>query len=60
MATVPGENEDNYVIFMDRVQSLLDRWERYRIDHPEIPQGRIVKACMSELNDGFTERLKEE
>ena len=50
---------DKYDILSDRIRSLLDRWDKFHEEHPEL-RGICIAGLMSEINYGFTKALMEE
>lgn len=54
------QENNNFVIFKDRTESLLKRWEDFAKRRPDYNQGLIVRMCCQEIDDEFTRQLKEE
>jgi len=59
---VTVDNTDNFDIFVDRVKSLITRWEVFKGENADFPG--IAKHCirgfLSEVNDDFTSKLLKE
>lgn len=64
----PSKVVGKYDIFEDRVNSLLARWRLFKEQRANkeidgvtivISDEGIIKACMAEINDGFTQHLME-
>lgn len=55
------EQHGNWEIFEDRVESLLARWKQFkeRRANLNIDDSSIIRSCLAEINDGFTQRLME-
>lgn len=54
-------NIGNWEIFEDRVDSLLARWKQFKRmkKGSGISDQSIIRSCLAEINDGFTDRLME-
>lgn len=56
------ETVGNYAVFADRVQSLLERWNKFCALHKTMPniEESCIKNCLVEINEGFTKSLMKE
>lgn len=59
----------NFEVFEDRVISLLKRWKEFKAKKAKqsgdgvsinISDAAIIKSCLNEINDGFTQQLMEQ
>jgi hypothetical protein len=51
------EKLKKWKLFMDRTESLLRRWDAYADKNPEVQSEKLIKACLEEINDGYTRGL---
>ena len=59
MRAVEVFNVKTWEIFKDRTVSLLERWDKFVKEHPEVPDVEIsaVRGCIAEISDDFTKML---
>lgn len=48
---------NEFAVFADRAKSLLVRWEVYLKNNPSCSDAQAIKACLMEINDGYTSVL---
>jgi len=52
-------NMANWDLFEDRVRSIIDRWDKFAINHQNDPSisKKCIKGFLDEINDDFTQML---
>lgn len=45
-----------FEVFEDRLESLLVRWKKFAVQHPD-KQEEAIQGCLLEMTDGFTQGL---
>jgi hypothetical protein len=46
-------------LFEDRINSLLERWRIFHSKKPEVDEREIIRQCLAEATDGFTNSMIE-
>jgi hypothetical protein len=59
----PDSVGKEFLLFVDRTYSILNRWMAFYHKHPDLKQGReaqSIQACLLEINDNWTDALFEQ